>query len=1373
MKRDGNYYLGLDIGTDSVGYAVTDMQYNLCKFKGEPAWGVTIFDAGKLNGERRGFRSDRRRLDRRRQRVALVQELFTQEISKQDPRFFIRLQESSLYRSEVDDVYPLFCDENYTDRDYYQQYPTIHHLIVELMESRAPHDVRLVYLACAWLVAHRGHFFSNLDKDNLANIKDFQDVYGQFLAYFRDNGFDAPWNVDESEKLGDILQENGTVTEKNKALVRLLYQGKKPPKTAEETFPFSKVAIVKLLAGGTVKLKDLYQDESYGEAGSVSLQLDDEQFNALAGDLGEDFDLLAAMRALYDWALLVNVLGPYASISEAKVAVYEQHKADLQQLKRFVKKYIPEQYHDIFRAVGKANYTAYAYHSEKPKKCETLGKGTGAKKEKKDEKESRLKKASQEDFCKYLLACFKAVSPAPEDAAAFAELKRRLEQRDFLPKQKTSENRVIPHQLYWSELDTILKNAETYLPALAQKDNDGLTVSDKIRSIFLFRIPYFVGPLNPHSDYAWLERKAGKIYPWNFETMVDLDASEQNFIQRMTNSCTYLPGESVLPKCSLAYQKFMVLNEINTIKINGQRISVDLKQQLYTDLFLRDKKVTQKKLIDFLVANGVVGKGEDASVTGLDLQIHGSLSSAIGFRQLLQSGRLTEADVEKIIERASYAEDKSRLAKWLSQVYPDLSEQDQKYICSLKLKEFGKLSRKFLCELEGADKATGEKFTILRALWETQCNLMELLSDAYTFREAIVSMRNAYYEIHARTLAERLDEMYVSNTVKRQIYRTLDVVKDVTKAFGTPQKIFIEMTRGGSKDQKGKRTLSRKQQILELYAKCNEEDVRLLRQQLEDLGEAADSKLQGDKLFLYYLQMGKCMYTGQPIDLANLGSKQYDIDHIYPQALVKDDSIINNKVLCCSSANGEKSNHYPIKESIRRERGSYWEYLRRNGLISEEKYKRLIRATPFTAEEKWGFINRQLTETSQSTKAVATLLKEYYPETELIYCKAGLVSDFRREFKLEKSRTFNDLHHAVDAYLNIVTGNVYHMKFSKQWFRVDSEYSLKTKTLFTWPQICNGVTIWEGEAMLQKVIKTAKKNHGHFTKYACFKRGGFFDQQPVAAAKGLVPRKKGLPTEKYGGYNKAGVMFFIPVKYKIGKKTEVIIMSVELLFGARFLSDNDFAQAYTSDRLRQILGKPVDEISFPLGMRPWKVNTVLSLDGFRVCISGSSSGGKCLVAQSMMQFSAEPFWQFYIKKLESFVEKMEKNPAYIYDEVYDKISKTKNAELYDLCLNKLEHSIYAKRINTPVKILQDGKQQFLALDIQAQAKALLNIHQIFGRIAGGCDLSAIGGGSKAAATSNFSSSISNWKKNYSEVRIIDASPSGLWEKQSENILELL
>ena len=37
--KRGDYYLGLDMGTDSVGWAVTDMDYRVPKFKGNAMWG--------------------------------------------------------------------------------------------------------------------------------------------------------------------------------------------------------------------------------------------------------------------------------------------------------------------------------------------------------------------------------------------------------------------------------------------------------------------------------------------------------------------------------------------------------------------------------------------------------------------------------------------------------------------------------------------------------------------------------------------------------------------------------------------------------------------------------------------------------------------------------------------------------------------------------------------------------------------------------------------------------------------------------------------------------------------------------------------------------------------------------------------------------------------------------------------------------------------------------------------------------------------------------------------------------------------------------------------------------------------------------------
>ena len=71
---------------------------------------------------------------------------------------------------------------------------------------------------------------------------------------------------------------------------------------------------------------------------------------------------------------------------------------------------------------------------------------------------------------------------------------------------------------------------------------------------------------------------------------------------------------------------------------------------------------------------------------------------------------------------------------------------------------------------------------------------------------------------------------------------------------------------------------------------------------------------------------------------------------------------------------------------------------------------------PFSDEERANFINRQIVETRQSTKAVARILQEICPNSEIVYVKAHLSSDFRHTFGFEKCRDLNDLHHAKDAY---------------------------------------------------------------------------------------------------------------------------------------------------------------------------------------------------------------------------------------------------------------------------------------------------------------------------------------------------------------------
>ena len=141
MGKD--YYLGLDIGTGSVGWAVTDENYNICKYKKRAMWGIRLFAGANTAADRRLKRGVRRRLSRKKQRIDLLQEIFAEEINKVDPTFFIRLNESRLHMEDktIKELHPLFIDKEYSDIDYYKEYPTIFHLRKELIHNPENHEI--------------------------------------------------------------------------------------------------------------------------------------------------------------------------------------------------------------------------------------------------------------------------------------------------------------------------------------------------------------------------------------------------------------------------------------------------------------------------------------------------------------------------------------------------------------------------------------------------------------------------------------------------------------------------------------------------------------------------------------------------------------------------------------------------------------------------------------------------------------------------------------------------------------------------------------------------------------------------------------------------------------------------------------------------------------------------------------------------------------------------------------------------------------------------------------------------------------------------------------------------------------------------------
>ena len=66
---DNKTFLGLDIGSSSIGWAVTDENFNLKTLNGKAAWGSRLCDEASDAKSRRQFRCNKRRIQRRKSRL--------------------------------------------------------------------------------------------------------------------------------------------------------------------------------------------------------------------------------------------------------------------------------------------------------------------------------------------------------------------------------------------------------------------------------------------------------------------------------------------------------------------------------------------------------------------------------------------------------------------------------------------------------------------------------------------------------------------------------------------------------------------------------------------------------------------------------------------------------------------------------------------------------------------------------------------------------------------------------------------------------------------------------------------------------------------------------------------------------------------------------------------------------------------------------------------------------------------------------------------------------------------------------------------------------------------------------------------------------
>lgn len=645
------YSIGLDIGTNSVGWSIITDDYKVPAKKmrvlgntdkeyiKKNLIGALLFDGGNTAADRRLKRTARRRYTRRRNRILYLQEIFAEEMSKVDDSFFHRLEDSFLVEEDKrGSKYPIFATLQ-EEKDYHEKFSTIYHLRKELADKKEKADLRLIYIALAHIIKFRGHFLIEDDSFDVRNTdisKQYQDFLEIFNTTFENNDL-LSQNVDVEAILTDKISKSA---KKDRILAQYPNQ--------KSTGIFAE--FLKLIVGNQADFKKYFnlEDKTPLQFAKDSY---DEDLENLLGQIGDEFaDLFSAAKKLYDSVLLSGILtvidlSTKAPLSASMIQRYDEHREDLKQLKQFVKASLPEKYQEIFADSSKDGYAGYIEG-----------------------------KTNQEAFYKYL----SKLLTKQEDSENFLE---KIKNEDFLRKQRTFDNGSIPHQVHLTELKAIIRRQSEYYPFL--KENQ-----DRIEKILTFRIPYYIGPLaREKSDFAWMTRKTDdSIRPWNFEDLVDKEKSAEAFIHRMTNNDFYLPEEKVLPKHSLIYEKFTVYNELTKVRYKNEQgetyfFDSNIKQEIFDGVFKEHRKVSKKKLLDFLAKEYEEFRIVD--VIGLDKEnkaFNASLGTYHDLEKILDKDFLDNPDnesiLEDIVQTLTLFEDREMIKKRLEN-YKDLFTESQ------------------------------------------------------------------------------------------------------------------------------------------------------------------------------------------------------------------------------------------------------------------------------------------------------------------------------------------------------------------------------------------------------------------------------------------------------------------------------------------------------------------------------------------------------------------------------------------------------------------------------------------------------------------------------------------------------------------------
>lgn len=647
-------------------------------------------------------------------------------------------------------------------------------------------------------------------------------------------------------------------------------------------------------------------------------------------------------------------------------------------------------------------------------------------------------------------------------------------------------------------------------------------------------------------------------------------------LEKMIGKCTFEKNEQRAPKNSYTFERFMLLQKVNNLRIdNNGEIQ-----------FLSDE---QKNILINMAY-------EQAEVTFYQIRKKLNFLENIRFMDLrypTKTDNKTEEEFIKEIEKVRFiklvgwheirtklkangVEEKFNLIKQNPELQNTIADALVRNKTDNDIKEYLRNKNVDNDLLDAALKINFTKFGHLS--YKAMNKIIPGLEKGYTYVEAC---KEAGYDFKglSNVLQKKLPpvsligEDVLNPVVLRAVSQTRKVINAIIDKYGSPTAIYIETARDLQKSYD-------ERQIIEKKQKENFQNNEKIKDYIRETFGFEPKPFDIVKMKLWREQGEKCAYSLKPIFANRLFEENYvQVDHIIPFSRCFDDSY-NNKVLVLTEENQNKKERTPFEYFGENEAKwhSFEEFVNITYKNNFRKKENLL-IKKFNEDKANQFIERNIND----TRYISTFMCNYisknlkFAESELkrkVYTINGQATAVLRHYwGLKKNRTESDKHHAQDAVIVACATNENIKKVSeysrKKILHINNEFVDKFTGEIIDTKYNNDIYIKEPWVNFREEVEARMSDGNREGKLYALINGKFtnYDDIDVENVKPIFVSR--MPERKITGKAHKDTMRsmkfinkeknFTVVKKNLSNITKQEIESV--------INNPDFKELYISDRI--------------------------------------------------------------------------------------------------------------------------------------------------------------------------------------------------------------